>query len=596
MLRSTTWSESRLTQWPLRCCGGRPSRMTRTQSAHLTGRIPRAEDTWTHSLCLSAPPVERTICPALVRTVPRPSFTGRIALYRHRLSSIRFPAANGLICRGLNLTIPFTTILGTHLRPRSSWKMPVNNTLQSEFLRSVNRMFDRAVATLDLPPSLAEQIRACNSMIKLQFPVELRGEYRVFSGWRAVHSEHRLPVKGGIRYARCVDEDEVEALAALMSYKCALVDVPFGGSKGGLQIDPHEYHEEELELITRRFAQELSRKGYLGPSLNVPAPDMGTGPREMAWIVDEYRSLHPEELDAIACVTGKPLTQGGIAGRVEATGRGIQFALRELFRHPDDVAAVGLDGGLEGKRLVIQGLGNVGFHAAKFLQEEDGVKVVAIIERDGGILEPRGLSVEGVAEHLRHTGGVENFLGVHFEKDGQALLEADCDLLMPAALESQITSENARRIAAPLIVEAANGPVTFEADQELFRRGKIVLPDILMNAGGVTVSYLEWVKNVSHIRFGRLDRRLEEARGRQIIRVIEEMTGRPVPPQLAAPLVKGAGEIDRVRSGLDDTMHNAYNATREVRLSRPNVLDLRTAAFVVAIEKIARAYAELGLA
>ena len=474
--------------------------------------------------------------------------------------------------------------------------MPVNNTLQSEFLRSVNRMFDRAVATLDLPPGLAEQIRACNSMIRLQFPVELRGEYRVFSGWRAVHSEHRLPVKGGIRYARFVDEDEVEALAALMSYKCALVDVPFGGSKGGLQIDPHEYHEEELELITRRFAQELSRKGYLGPSLNVPAPDMGTGPREMAWIVDEYRSLHPEDLDATACVTGKPLTQGGIAGRVEATGRGIQFALRELFRHPDDVAAVGLDGGLEGKRLVIQGLGNVGFHAVKFLQEEDGVKVVAIIERDGGILEPHGLSVEGVAEHLRHTGGVENFPGVHFEKDGRALLEADCDLLMPAALESQITSENARRIAAPLIVEAANGPVTFEADQELFRRGKIVLPDILMNAGGVTVSYLEWVKNVSHIRFGRLDRRLEEARGRQIIRVIEEMTGRPVPPQLAAPLVKGAGEIDRVRSGLDDTMRNAYNATREVRLSRPNVLDLRTAAFVVAIEKIARAYAELGLA
>ena len=475
--------------------------------------------------------------------------------------------------------------------------MPVNASVStSDFLRSVNHTFDRAVATLNLPPGLAEHIRACNSMIRVQFAVELRGQYRVFAGWRAVHSEHRLPVKGGIRYALSVDEDEIEALAALMSYKCALVDVPFGGSKGGLRIDPREYGEDELELITRRFAQELARKGFLGPSVNVPAPDMGTGPREMAWIMDEYRSIHPGEVDAFACVTGKPITQGGIAGRVEATGRGIQYALREMFRHADDVAAAGLEGGLEGKRLVVQGLGNVGYHAAKFLQEEDGVTVVAIIERDGGIADPRGLSVEQVSQHVKRTGGVEHFPGVHFQKDGRALLEADCDLLMPAALESQITSANAGKIAAKVIVEAANGPVTFDADQELLRRGKIVLPDVLMNAGGVTVSYLEWIKNVSHIRFGRLDRRLEEARGHQIVRIIEEMTGRTVPVELAAPLIKGSGEIDRVRSGLDDTMRNGYNAIRNIRLSRANVPDLRTAAFVAAIEKIARAYAELGLA
>ena len=424
--------------------------------------------------------------------------------------------------------------------------MPATTAIQtSEFLRSVNHMYDRAVATLDLPPGLVEQIRACNSMIRVRFAVKLRDEYRVFSGWRAVHSEHRLPVKGGIRYAPSVDEDEVEALAALMSYKCALVDVPFGGSKGGLSIDPREYHEDEL--------------------------------------------------DAIACVTGKPITQGGIAGRVEATGRGVQFALREMFRHPDDVAAAGLDGGLEGKRLMVQGLGNVGYHAAKFLQEEDGVKVVGIIERDGGIVDDGGLVVEDVWEHLRHTGGVENFPGVRFQKDGWALLEAGCDLLFLAALECQITATNAARIAAPLIIEGANGPVTFEADQALLRRGKVILPDVLMNAGGVTVSYLEWVKNVSHIRFGRLDRRLEESRGHQIVRVIEEMTGRPVPAELAAPLVKGAGELDRVRSGLDDTMRTAYQAIREVRLARRNVPDLRTAAFIVGIDKIARAYDEMGL-
>ena len=473
--------------------------------------------------------------------------------------------------------------------------MASNPVATSDFLRSVHQMFARAVATLDLPAGLADQIRVCNAIIRVQFPVELKGSYRVFSGWRAVHSEHRLPVKGGLRFAPSVDADEIEALAALMSYKCALVDVPFGGSKGGLQIDPRDYEEDELELITRRFAQELARKGFLGPSVNVPAPDMGTGQREMAWIADEYRSSHLDELDAIACVTGKPVSQGGIAGRTEATGRGVQFVLREMFRHADDVAAAGLDGPLEGKRLVIQGLGNVGYHAAKFLEEEDGVKVVTVIERDGAITNVDGLHVEDVYDHLRHSGGVEHFPGGQFERDGRALLESDCDFVMPAALECQITAENASRIMAPVIVEAANGPVTFEADQELVQRGKIVLPDILMNAGGVTVSYLEWVKNVSHIRFGRLDRRLEEARGQQIIKAIEAMTGRTVPAEIRAPLLKGSGELERVKSGLDDTMRNAYNAMREARLSRTNVPDNRTAAFVLGIEKIAKAYEEMGL-
>jgi glutamate dehydrogenase (NAD(P)+) len=467
--------------------------------------------------------------------------------------------------------------------------------LRSSFLESVNHMVDRALATLELPPGLSEQIRACNSVYKVQFPVEMDGGYRVFTGFRAVHSEHRLPVKGGIRYAPVVDEDEVEALAALMSFKCALVDVPFGGSKGGLVIEPREFSEDQLESITRRFTRELARKGYIGPSLNVPAPDMGTGTREMAWIADAYRSLYPNDLNAMACVTGKPLKQGGIAGRIEATGRGVQYALREFFRHAADVKRARLTGGLEGKRIVIQGLGNVGYHAAKFLQEEDGAVITAIIERDGALVDDKGLSVEDVAQHLRHTGGLEHFAGVRFEKDGPRLLEAECDILIPAALEGQITSENAGRIRAPLIAEAANGPVTFKADEELMRRGTVVLPDVLMNAGGVTVSYLEWVKNVTHIRFGRLDRRLEEARGQRILDVFREMLGREVPEDLAAPLRYGAGEIDLVRSGLDDTMRNAYNTIREVMAARRNVPDLRTAAFVVAIEKIADVYLEMGL-
>ena len=466
----------------------------------------------------------------------------------------------------------------------------------STFLRSVHQMFDRAAAAHRLPPDLAQQIRDCNSVLQIRFPVRLKGKYQVFSGWRAVHSEHRLPVKGGIRYAAVVDQDEVEALAALMSYKCALVDVPFGGSKGGLAIDPRRFEEEELEEITRRFTQELADHGYVSPSRNVPAPDMGTGSREMAWMADEYRRLFPSDLDAIACVTGKPITQGGIAGRVEATGRGVQYVLREFFRHPDDVKAAKLSGGLDGKRIVVQGLGNVGYHAAKFLSEEDGARIVGVIERDGVVLSEKGLPIEMLAQHVRETGGVKHFPDAEYGEDGRKALEHACDILIPAALEGQITKENAPRIQAPLIVEAANGPVTFEAEAELLRRGTVILPDVLVNAGGVTVSYFEWVKNVSHIRFGRLDRRLDEQRGENIVKLVEAMTGKQAPEELLLPIVSATDELALVRSGLDDTMRSAYNATREALLGKDEIPDLRTAAFVVALAKIAGTYDEMGLA
>ena len=467
--------------------------------------------------------------------------------------------------------------------------------LGHSFKKSVDQMFDQAAATLNLPPGLGEQIKACNNVYLVRFFVKFRDGYRVFTGWRATHSEHRLPVKGGIRYDLNVNQDEVEALAALMSYKCAIVDVPFGGSKGGLCIDPRQYNVFELERITRRFAQELIKKGYIDPALNVPAPDMGTSAREMAWIVDTYRNLHPDDINASACVTGKPDTQGGIRGRVEATGRGVQYALREYFRHPEDVKRANLSGGLEGKRIIVQGLGNVGYHAAKFLQEEDGALIVGIIERDGAILSDKGLDVEAVSKHIREHGGVKTFPNATYVENGRSVLEAECDILIPAALEAQITAENAPRIKAPLIAEAANGPTTFEADTLLRNRGTIIIPDAYLNAGGVTVSYFEWIKNLSHIRFGRLDRRHEEARGEQTLAVIEEMLGKPVPAHLRAKLAQGSDELDLVRSGLDDTMRLAYQQIREIYLTRDNVPDLRTAAFVLAIEKIVRAYDEMGL-
>ncbi len=463
------------------------------------------------------------------------------------------------------------------------------------FKESVDLMFDQAAATLDLPPGLGDQIKANNNVYQVRFFVKFRDNYRIFTGWRAVHSEHRLPVKGGIRYAPSVDQQDVEALAALMSYKCAIVDVPFGGSKGGLNIDPRDYNEFELERITRRFAQELIKKEYISPSVNVPAPDMGTGTREMAWIADTYRMLHPHDINAIACVTGKPVSQGGIDGRVEATGRGVFYALQEFFRHPEDVRDAGLEGGLEGKRVIVQGLGNVGFHAVKFLQELEGARITGIAERDGAILSEKGFDVESVAAYIREHGGVRDYPDAVYIEDGRAALEEECDILIPAALEGQITLENAPRLKTKLIAEAANGPVTFEANEYLRDQGVIILPDAFLNAGGVTVSYFEWIKNLSHIRFGRLDRRHEEIRGQNVIEALESITGKRLPDEFRRKLTYGSNELDLVRSGLDDTMRTGYQNIREIYRTRDDVVDLRTAAFVMAIEKISSAYLEMGL-
>ena len=464
------------------------------------------------------------------------------------------------------------------------------------FSKSVNLMADQALKLLDLPPGLNTYIKTGNEVIQVNFPVRLdNGSIRVFTGWRAVHSTHRLPVKGGIRFASHVNQDEVVALASLMTYKCAIVDVPYGGSKGGLKVDPKKYSRAEMERITRRFAYHLIDKGYINPGANVPAPDMGTGPREMAWIADTYRMQRPQDINAIACVTGKPLEIGGIRGRVEATGRGIQYALREYFRHADDVKLAGLSGGLEGKRIVVQGLGNVGYHAAKFLSAQDRAKIIGLAERGGGLINEQGLDIVAIREYMNEHGSVRGFPDATFVEDSASILEMDCDILIPAALEHQIHSENADKIKAPLIIEAANGPITYEADHMLRARGVVVIPDSYANAGGVTVSYFEWIKNLSHIRFGRMERRLDEFRGSAIIGALEEMTGSTVPEHLREALTASSDEATLVNSGLDDTMRLAWGEIREQFYGREDVPDFRTAAFLVALKKIARTYVEMGL-
>jgi len=462
------------------------------------------------------------------------------------------------------------------------------------FRQSVDKMVDRAIEVMDLDREIAAAIKPCTSVLQVTFPVNLNGKLHVFTGWRAVHSIHRQPSKGGIRFALSVEQNEVEALAALMTYKCAIVDVPFGGSKGGLYIDPSKYTRDEMQVITRRFARELATKGFLSPSENVPAPDVGTGQREMAWIADTYKHLYPEDINHIACVTGKPVEHGGIRGRTEATGRGVQFALREFFRHPEEVIKTGMKGLLAGKSVIVQGLGNVGFHAAKFLQQEDDVKIIAIIEYDGALVNPNGLDVEAVSEYKTKTGGVSGFGGAEYVEDGSKVLEMECDILIPAALEGVIHAENADRINAKLIAEAANGPVTFEADAILQKRGVTILPDAYVNAGGVVVSYFEWIRNLQHIRFGRIERRFAEQRGRHIVQALESLGG-TVPGYLKDELIRGADEFDLVRSGLDDSMRLALQAIIELRKSNKKIHDYRTAAYVISLDKLSRSYLDIGV-
>ena len=472
---------------------------------------------------------------------------------------------------------------------------------EPSFRESVDLMFKRATALMDLGPGLEEKIRVCNSTYTVRFGVRLRGKIETFTGYRSVHSEHMEPVKGGIRYSLGVNQDEVEALAALMTYKCALVETPFGGAKGGLCIDPRAWDEHELEQITRRFAYELIKRDLIHPAQNVPAPDMGTGEREMAWIADQYARMNTTDINAKACVTGKPPHAGGIQGRVEATGRGVQYALREFFRHKEDKAMAQLSGDLDGKRIVVQGLGNVGYHAAKFLSEEDGAKVIAIIERDGAMVNLDGLDVEDVRQWMNgHNGLLAEYPRGQFMGDGAAALELDCDILIPAALEGVIHLGNAARIKAPLIVEAANGPITYGADAILRQKGCVIVPDMYANAGGVTVSYFEWVKNLSHIRFGRMQRRQEESRHQLLINELERLSadkelGWTLSPGFKESYLRGAGELELVRSGLDDTMRGAYQAMREIWHGREEVQDLRVAAYIVSIGRIAATYKSKGL-
>ncbi len=475
----------------------------------------------------------------------------------------------------------------------------MSTTGQPSFFDQVNTMFDRAAVFTSHPEGLLQQIKSCNSVYQMGFPiVRDNGEIEVIRAYRAEHSHHKQPTKGGIRYAAVVDADEVMALAALMTYKCAIVDVPFGGAKGGIAIDRRQYSKRELERITRRYTFELARKNFIGPGVDVPAPDYGTGAQEMTWIMDTYTSVTDNPLDALACVTGKPVGHGGVRGRVEATGRGVFFGIREACEVESDMRSLGLPKGLEGKTIVIQGLGNVGYHAAKFMVEA-GARIVGLAEYEGAIQNPDGLHLEDVVEHRSSTGSILDFPGAKNLARSADALELPCDVLIPAALEGQIRDDNAGRIHAKIVAEAANGPVTASADRILNQRGIMIIPDLYMNAGGVTVSYFEWLRNLSHVRHGRMNRRFEAHNARRILQVVESLVdqrlGTPdaMPSQIMTDLAFGASEKDLVNSGLEDTMVGAYHEIHE--FAQLHDTDLRTGAFVSAIDKIATGYTQLGI-
>src|SRR5215218_7698889 len=402
------------------------------------------------------------------------------------------------------------------------------------------QQFDLAAERLDLDDGMRRVLREPRRELTVHFPVKMDdGSVQVFTGYRVQHNLGRGPAKGGIRYHQDVSLDEVKALAMWMTWKCAVVGIPYGGGKGGVIVDPKKLSKKELEALTRRFFTEI--EVLIGPEKDIPAPDVNTNAQVMAWMMDTY-SMH-QGYTVPGVVTGKPISLGGSEGRNEATARGTVFCVMDACRH------LGID--LTRSSVAIQGFGNAGSIAARLIAEQ-GATVVAVSDSTGGIHAPGGLDVARVIAWKKEHATVQGFPGASDVSNAE-LLEVDCDILIPAALENQITARNAGRVKAKIVAEAANGPTTPDADQELYRRGVFMVPDILCNAGGVTVSYFEWVQDLNRDHWSE----------------------------------------DVVNDKLREIMSRSFRETLEI--AERETCDMRTAAYLLAVQRVAEATSMRGL-